>query len=143
MLLSGRTDRWYLQARFARVDEPEHGVGAAKHDAAVWGRHGGHCRDGVLPIQRIVEADLLACGQVGSEGGKKNKKTKLSTKHNLQVVWLLTLKPEGYQFESQKTWLQTKTSSLDPEFSHKLLAKKKKKKVSIYHCVSDYAPCRI
>lgn len=57
-------DRWsYLQSWFARINEAENGVCAAKHNAAVRSWHCGDSCDGILPIHGFIRADLLAWGQ--------------------------------------------------------------------------------
>lgn len=53
----------YLQSRFARINEAEHRISAAKHNAAMWSWHCVNSCDGILPIYGFIRADLLAWGQ--------------------------------------------------------------------------------
>ena len=52
--------RQHLEAWLARVDETEDRVSTAEHHAAMRGRHGRHGCNGVLSIQSLIGADLLA-----------------------------------------------------------------------------------
>lgn len=50
----------YLQAGLARIDEAEDRIRTAEHNTAVWRRHGGDRRDGILSVHGFIRADLFA-----------------------------------------------------------------------------------
>lgn len=60
MYVAGLDRSSYLQSWFARVNEAENRVCAAKHNTAVRSWHRGDSCDGILPIHGFIRADLLA-----------------------------------------------------------------------------------